>query len=295
MNIGFLKKILAGLPVLLFTLGIVPSQALALANLVVTPSSAAPGQEVELRVSGVTDQQYFCIYIEGTPAEYNSCNTEKPTKFATTGVNVYKVTIPADVATQNVAFKVPVYSNATNKTAGQVLSGILKVNTAEAQTSTGGETDKPKPIVIPNPESPKPIVVPNLPKNLPGAPTQPDLGTPPLNCADIGLVYDPNSQLCLPANTIAANKDSLAGSLTVGEVITRIIKILLILAGVVAVLFLMIGGYQYIMSRGNPEMAKQGRSTMTSAIIGFIAVLLSYAIVNIITNFVTLGTGSLFK
>jgi TRAP-type C4-dicarboxylate transport system permease small subunit len=75
----------------------------------------------------------------------------------------------------------------------------------------------------------------------------------------------------------------------VGDLIKRILDILLTLAGVIAVLFIVIGGYSYITSRGNEKQATSGRQTLTYAIIGLAAVLLAYTLVNVLTNLFTQG------
>lgn len=68
-------------------------------------------------------------------------------------------------------------------------------------------------------------------------------------------------------------------------IITKISNTLLLLVGVVAVLFLIIGGFQYITSAGNPESVGKAKNTILYAIIGIGAVLLSYAAVQfILTN-----------
>jgi TRAP-type C4-dicarboxylate transport system permease small subunit len=76
----------------------------------------------------------------------------------------------------------------------------------------------------------------------------------------------------------------------VGQLIQRFLDILLTLAGVIAILFIVIGGYQYITSRGAEDQAKAGRKTMTYAIIGLIAVLLAYTGVNLVVRLITTGT-----
>lgn len=61
----------------------------------------------------------------------------------------------------------------------------------------------------------------------------------------------------------------------------------------VAVLFLIIGGFWYITSAGNEETATKGKSTVINAIIGIIIIVLSYVIVNVVSNLVASGgTGS---
>jgi len=57
----------------------------------------------------------------------------------------------------------------------------------------------------------------------------------------------------------------------------------------VAVLFLIIGGFWYITSAGNEETASKGKSTVINAIIGIIIIVLSYVIVNVVSNLVSTG------
>lgn len=71
---------------------------------------------------------------------------------------------------------------------------------------------------------------------------------------------------------------------TVGGAIKFVIRIGLIFAGVVAVIMMMVGGYQMLLSRGDPTGFKKGRSTVTQAIIGLLVVMLAYVIVQFITN-----------
>ncbi len=108
-------------------------------------------------------------------------------------------------------------------------------------------------------------------------------------CQKQGLQYDNASGLCLPTNPYKASADSLAGQTTLGGLIRRVLNILLTLAGVVAVLMIILGGYQYVTSRGAEDQAKAGRKTITYAAIGLIAVLLAYMLVTVVTNFATQG------
>jgi len=61
--------------------------------------------------------------------------------------------------------------------------------------------------------------------------------------------------------------------------IVNIIRILLIVAGLVAFVYLIIGGYQYVTAGGNAEQATAARTTILNAIIGVVIVFASYAIV----------------
>ena len=62
-----------------------------------------------------------------------------------------------------------------------------------------------------------------------------------------------------------------------------VIKAALGLAGLLAVLFVIIGGYQYISSGANQELAETGKKTLTNAIIGVAIIVLSWVIVNAIS------------
>ncbi len=52
-------------------------------------------------------------------------------------------------------------------------------------------------------------------------------------------------------------------------------------------IFLIVGGYRYIIARGNEEMMEAAKKTITGAIIGIIVIVISFAIVAIINNLLT--------
>ena len=64
--------------------------------------------------------------------------------------------------------------------------------------------------------------------------------------------------------------------------IVLIIKYLIALVGMVAVLMIIIGGYQMVTSVGNEETYKKAKHTITYAIVGLVLAVLSYSIAAII-------------
>lgn len=84
------------------------------------------------------------------------------------------------------------------------------------------------------------------------------------------------------------------------ELLRKIIEIFLMFAGAIAVIFLMVGGFQYIASRGNEEATEKAKKTITNAVIGVVLIVMAFAIVNIINTLLTktppeqapAGTGS---
>ncbi len=73
-----------------------------------------------------------------------------------------------------------------------------------------------------------------------------------------------------------------------GTSLTALLKFvrtwLLGIAGAVAVLFIVIGGVKLVTSVGNPKRLEDAKKTLTYAIIGLVAVLLSTVILNIIAG-----------
>ena len=66
--------------------------------------------------------------------------------------------------------------------------------------------------------------------------------------------------------------------------IKSIINIILGFAGLIAVLFVIIGGFQYIFSGANEELAESGKKTLKNAVIGVVIIVLSFVIVNVVSS-----------
>lgn len=70
--------------------------------------------------------------------------------------------------------------------------------------------------------------------------------------------------------------------LSLMDVIGRIIQIAFGLAGLVALFYLILGGYNYITSGGDPERVEMAKVMITNAIIGMVVILVSYLLVDFI-------------
>lgn len=79
----------------------------------------------------------------------------------------------------------------------------------------------------------------------------------------------------------------LPGDTSVTGFIMKIINIALAIAGLVAVLFLIIGGFRYITSAGNEETAENAKKIILNSIIGIVVIILSFVIVRVISNALT--------
>jgi hypothetical protein len=74
------------------------------------------------------------------------------------------------------------------------------------------------------------------------------------------------------------------GGGSLDQLIQTIINVILLIAGIVAVIYLIVGGYQYITSSGNAEQAQAGRTTVLNAIIGLVIIFAAYLIVRFVLD-----------
>jgi hypothetical protein len=76
----------------------------------------------------------------------------------------------------------------------------------------------------------------------------------------------------------------------IGQIISKALPIILSIGGILTVIIIVISGIQFITSGGNPDAAGAARNRLTYAIIGFIVIILAFAILQIV-NTIFLGTG----
>jgi hypothetical protein len=77
-----------------------------------------------------------------------------------------------------------------------------------------------------------------------------------------------------------------------GTFVSDIVGIALPLAGTAALVLLIISGYKMISSQGNPDKLKDAKEMATNAIIGLVFILLSVAILALVSNVFNLGVTS---
>ena len=70
----------------------------------------------------------------------------------------------------------------------------------------------------------------------------------------------------------------LGADLSLGQIISRIIKIFLSFLGVVFIILIIYAGYLWLVSAGNAEKISKAKTIMFSALIGVTIVLMAYAI-----------------
>jgi cytochrome bd-type quinol oxidase subunit 2 len=83
----------------------------------------------------------------------------------------------------------------------------------------------------------------------------------------------------------------VSGSRTAGTLVTQVIQVLLLVGGSVAVIFFLIGAFQYITARGNEEAAEKAKGTITSSIFGLVLIIMAFAIIYVVSNALTGNVG----
>lgn len=84
---------------------------------------------------------------------------------------------------------------------------------------------------------------------------------------------------------IAVPKDA-EGNTRIDQVVTPVLlaifEIILRIGGIAAVGFIIFGGFQYLISQGEPDRTKGAKNTILNAVIGLVVTLSASAIVNLI-------------
>ncbi len=102
-----------------------------------------------------------------------------------------------------------------------------------------------------------------------------------ITCPPTGFTI--KDQICVPNNPFQTG-GGVASSESYKEIIPQVIKTLLLVSGRIAILFIILGGFRYMSSRDNADSAKKARAMIVNAVIGLVVIILSYAIVLIVTN-----------
>lgn len=66
------------------------------------------------------------------------------------------------------------------------------------------------------------------------------------------------------------------------SLLTNALPLIFSIAGIILLLYLLWGGFDYLVSMGDPKKAEMGKKKITSAIIGFIIIFIAFWLVQII-------------
>jgi len=70
--------------------------------------------------------------------------------------------------------------------------------------------------------------------------------------------------------------------LTIGEIISKLLPYIFVLTGLTLFFILTLNGFKFLTSAGDPKKAESAKQGVTSAIVGFLIVFVSYWIIQIL-------------
>ncbi len=90
--------------------------------------------------------------------------------------------------------------------------------------------------------------------------------------------------LTLPGQKTINNPDNFkfGNNSSLGDIISSLLPYILVIAGLTLFIFLIIGGFGLLTSAGNPEKMKAAQGKITSAVIGFVIIFISYWLIRIL-------------
>ena len=101
-----------------------------------------------------------------------------------------------------------------------------------------------------------------------------------MNFLALTIPQGPNGSIQLnPPNGISNDQGGIA---TVAKIVGNALTLLLIVAVILTLVYLLLGGIAWIQSGGDKQKLSQARSRLTYAIVGLVVALASFFILNII-------------
>ena len=89
---------------------------------------------------------------------------------------------------------------------------------------------------------------------------------------------------------VRASAPTLSVTGGIGAIVTALIPYLLGAAGFALLIYIIIGGYQIMLSGGDPKSIAAGRSKVTNAIVGILIVFLAFGITLLVARILGLDT-----
>jgi len=104
-----------------------------------------------------------------------------------------------------------------------------------------------------------------------------------------------NIKNLLPVVTFAADEEfdirpkgdafGKLGDLTIPNIVSAAIQLILVLSALIAFIFLIVGGIRWITAGGDKEKTAGAQKTLTSALVGLVIVFAAWAIMSLIGKF----------
>jgi hypothetical protein len=86
---------------------------------------------------------------------------------------------------------------------------------------------------------------------------------------------------------VYANDDPPRFEGRIRPIVENVHKYLFPLAGLIALIFIIQGGYMWMISGGDPNKVKQAQGTLTWAVLGLIVVMVIFSLLRVLINFLS--------
>jgi hypothetical protein len=93
-------------------------------------------------------------------------------------------------------------------------------------------------------------------------------------------------KLILPGegNSLEGKVDTslFQGELTIGSIVSRIVPLLFLIAGISLLIMIVVSGFTFLTSGGDPKKMEQGKNQLTYAVVGFVIIFAAFWLVQIL-------------
>lgn len=86
-------------------------------------------------------------------------------------------------------------------------------------------------------------------------------------------------------------KGPLVGYTNIADIINNVVPFIMTLAGIILFFVLMMGGFDYVTSQGQPEKLKSANAKISAGVIGFVLLVLSFLITRVLSYIFGIGQG----
>lgn len=77
---------------------------------------------------------------------------------------------------------------------------------------------------------------------------------------------------------------------SIGDIVSALLPYIFAIAGFLLILYLLYGGYQFMLSGGNPKSMQQGKDVITRALVGFAIIFVAFWLTQIVARMLGLQT-----
>jgi cytochrome bd-type quinol oxidase subunit 2 len=116
-----------------------------------------------------------------------------------------------------------------------------------------------------------------------------------LKVAAVAAAFTPSVASAGCTATVQGGADCARGTLSnnpLTSTLSNIINVMIFVTGIIAVIFIIVGGLRYITSQGDEKGVQSSKNTILYAVVGLIVAILAYAIVNFVLAGISSGGAS---